>query len=167
MGGIDKDNSAAAVLNVLAECDLNPEIKITIVMGAKAPWIKEVSILANQLPWRTVLLTNVANMAEQMAEADLAIGAAGGTSWERCCLGLPALLLVIAENQIEATKALVNQKAAIYLGTLNFDDWPTELDLALTNLQNSNGLFKYSQSAARICDWKGSEKVVEKIIASR
>jgi len=38
-------------------------------------------------------------MAEVMAASDLAIGAAGSTSWERCCLGLPSIMVVLAKNQ--------------------------------------------------------------------
>ena len=38
-------------------------------------------------------------MAELMAAADLAIGAGGSTTWERCCLGLPALSICVADNQ--------------------------------------------------------------------
>ena len=38
-------------------------------------------------------------MAELMAEADLAIGAGGTATWERCCLGLPTISFCVAENQ--------------------------------------------------------------------
>ena len=167
MGGVDKDNATGKILNVLAQPGLASHINITIILGAKAPWINEVTNLVNQIPGQIELLTDVTNMAEQMAKADLAIGAAGGTSWERCCLGLPTLLLVIAENQIESTKALVNQNAAVFLGTLSKDDWSTELISALTLMQNPNQLSKFSQAAAIVCDGMGCKKVAEKIVASQ
>jgi spore coat polysaccharide biosynthesis predicted glycosyltransferase SpsG len=56
-------------------------------------------------------------MAELMATADLAIGAGGSASWERCCLGLPALLVVLAENQIDIVKGLGAIGACVYIST--------------------------------------------------
>ena len=58
------------------------------------------------MPWRTDVRVNVSDMASLMADTDLAIGAAGSTSWERCCLGLPVLMVVLAENQREAAASL-------------------------------------------------------------
>jgi len=46
-----------------------------------------------------VLHSGLPSLAPLMVHADLAIGAAGATSWERCCLGLPALVITLAENQ--------------------------------------------------------------------
>jgi UDP-2,4-diacetamido-2,4,6-trideoxy-beta-L-altropyranose hydrolase len=58
----------------------------------------------------------VENMAELMADADLAIGAGGTTSWERLILGLPAIVTIIAENQREVVEALARKKAILNLG---------------------------------------------------
>jgi spore coat polysaccharide biosynthesis predicted glycosyltransferase SpsG len=52
-------------------------------------------------------------MAQLMADSDLAIGAAGATSWERCCLGLPSIMLVVADNQLEVAKGLELAGAAL------------------------------------------------------
>ncbi|MCK4462656.1 MAG: UDP-2,4-diacetamido-2,4,6-trideoxy-beta-L-altropyranose hydrolase, partial [candidate division Zixibacteria bacterium] len=59
---------------------------------------------------------NVDNMAEMMARADLAIGGGGTTIWERCCLGLPSLVIVIAQNQAESTAFLDNKGIIHSLG---------------------------------------------------
>ncbi|MFP3733021.1 glycosyltransferase, partial [Bacillus sp. SIMBA_006] len=71
---------------------------------------------AAELPWPTEVVVSVSDMARRMAEADLAIGAAGSTSWERCCLGLPTLMLILAENQEGIARALDAAGAAICLG---------------------------------------------------
>ena len=55
-------------------------------------------------------------MAELMVQSDLAVGAAGTTSWERCCLGLPSLLVVLADNQRAIADALVRAEAAARIG---------------------------------------------------
>lgn len=52
-------------------------------------------------------------MAELMLSADLAIGAGGSASWERCCLGLPSILLAFAENQIKIVRDLTEYGACV------------------------------------------------------
>lgn len=99
LGGVDKDNLTTAVLSALEDCNLPPACRITVVMGGSAPGLSEVAAKAAGMGWKTEVLVNVDNMAELMAHADLAIGAAGTTSWERCCLGLPTILMVLADNQ--------------------------------------------------------------------
>jgi RimJ/RimL family protein N-acetyltransferase len=45
-----------------------------------------------------------ARMADLMAAADLAIGAGGVSTWERCCVGLPALVVAVAPNQVDVVE---------------------------------------------------------------
>lgn len=101
MGGVDKDNVTAEVLNALAEClpSLHDKIKVSVVMGHLAPHLEQVQQLSDTMPFDTEVLVGVENMAELMANSDLAIGASGSTSWERCCLGLPSIFIVLADNQ--------------------------------------------------------------------
>jgi UDP-2,4-diacetamido-2,4,6-trideoxy-beta-L-altropyranose hydrolase len=99
MGGVDKDNATGQVLQALRTCPLPAECRITVVMGATAPWLEEIRRQAQDMPWPTRVLVGVSDMAQLMADSDLAIGAAGATSWERCCLGLPTAMMVVAENQ--------------------------------------------------------------------
>ncbi|WP_222115807.1 hypothetical protein [Chromobacterium vaccinii] len=75
-----------------------------------------------QLRYKATVLVGVSNMAELIADHDLAIGAAGGSAWERCCLGLPCLLFIQAENQRQGTEALQAAGAAYILS--NYSDIP-------------------------------------------
>ena len=52
-----------------------------------------------------------------LALADLAIGACGSASWERCCVGLPAVVVAIADNQVSIGEGLDARGACVYLGT--------------------------------------------------
>ncbi|WP_271910678.1 UDP-2,4-diacetamido-2,4,6-trideoxy-beta-L-altropyranose hydrolase [Vreelandella alkaliphila] len=123
LGGVDKDNVTGQVLEALNDCSLPEKCEITVIMGATAPWLDDVKIKANALSWPTEVVVNVNNMAQRMAEADLAIGAAGSTSWERCCMGLPTLMLVLAENQRDIAHALHKAGAAVCLGNANSSSW--------------------------------------------
>jgi len=106
LGGVDLDNYTGKVLKQLAECKLGENTKINVVMGVYAPHLKEVQEQAVRMPFRTELKIGVNNMAELMANADLAIGATGSTTWERCCLGLPTIQFSISENQRQIAETL-------------------------------------------------------------
>ena len=116
LGGVDKDNVTGQVLDALSACDLPEDLQISVVMGASAPWRESVTAQAGAMPWPTEVVANVSDMARRMAEADLAIGAAGSTSWERCCLGLPTLMVVLADNQKEVASYLDELGAAKLIG---------------------------------------------------
>jgi len=101
-GGSDPDNLTEVAIEAIKA--LNKENIITdIVVGAanaKKAYLKEHYA---ELPNFNVHC-QINNMAELMANADLAIGAGGSTTWERCCLGLPSIVIPIADNQIQITK---------------------------------------------------------------
>ncbi|WP_312255271.1 UDP-2,4-diacetamido-2,4,6-trideoxy-beta-L-altropyranose hydrolase [Stutzerimonas nitrititolerans] len=106
MGGVDKDNATGLVLDALRDSPLPAECRITVVMGGTAPWLATVREQAKDMPWLTTVRVGVSDMARLMADSDLAIGAAGATSWERCCLGLPAIMLILASNQRMVARGL-------------------------------------------------------------
>lgn len=112
MGGVDQDNATGRVLDALHGCLLPADCSITVVMGTAAPWLSEVTRQAQSMPWPTQVMVGVSDMAKVMADSDLAIGAAGATSWERCCLGLPTIMLVLAENQRKVAEGLERAGAA-------------------------------------------------------
>ncbi|WP_284893678.1 UDP-2,4-diacetamido-2,4,6-trideoxy-beta-L-altropyranose hydrolase [Cobetia amphilecti] len=157
LGGVDKDNATCRVLDALNDCDMPHDLEITVVMGATAPWLREVKARARELPWFTEVVVNVSDMARRMAEADLAIGAAGSTSWERCCLGLPTLMLVLAENQKNVAMMLDSLGAAKLLGE------PKEISETLPCVLGVIGvgeLVKFCQISASIVPGDGTNKLV-------
>lgn len=99
LGGADPDNITGLVLAALSRSGLSPDTSLDIVMGPSSPWLEAVREQARQLRFRSTVTAGATDMAERMTQADLAIGAAGATTWERCCLGLPSLVVAIAENQ--------------------------------------------------------------------
>ena len=112
MGGVDRDNVTGQTLTTLETCEFLTDVKITVVMGQLSPWLSQVESQASELRHLTEVLSGVNNIAELMAKSDLAIGAAGGTSWERCCLGLPSILIVLAQNQLSLARTLAGLGAA-------------------------------------------------------
>lgn len=164
MGGVDKDNATGQVLEALASCALPRDCRIGVVMGGNAPWLGQVKAQAAAMPWPTEVDVNVSDMAERMTQADLAIGAAGSTSWERCCLGLPTLMVILAENQ----RIIANTLQAMGAAKLIEDSETLELALpnALRTLLVPVALTKMNQAAAEITDGQGLARVCRAIQAA-
>lgn len=160
MGGVDKDNATGSILQALAGSGLPHDCRITVVMGATAPWLQEVTTLAATLPWPVEVRVNVSDMARLMADADLAIGAAGSTSWERCCLGLPTIMLVLADNQ----QYVADQVAAA--GAALVADGRAGLDItllaALEQLLSLPAANMVTRAAALV-DGLGAQRVAAKL----
>ena len=162
MGGGDKDNVTSRVLQGLRSCDPNLDFEIKVVLGALALNIESVKRVASSLPWSVSILVNVTNMAELMMESDLAIGAAGGTSWERCCLGLPAITLVLAENQRLISEGLSGKGAAF---TCDLNNLELNLGSLINRFFTDPDLLKtMSRKAAGITKGDGVNRVADEIM---
>lgn len=163
MGGIDQADATGQVLEVLKVCALPEDTRITVVMGSHAPWLERVQLLAAQMPQPTEMKVNVQNMAQLMADSDLAIGAAGSTSWERCCLGLPALIVVLAANQRKGATALEQSGSAKVLDGL--DAISRTLRSTLSLLATTNELRQMSCASCSITDGHGASRVMLALVA--
>lgn len=159
LGGVDRTNVTGQILEELAKSTLPATTELDIIMGSAAPYLYEVQQQLTYLPFSATVNVGVNDMAHRMYLADLSIGAAGGTSWERCCLGLPAVLVVLAENQVAGGMALEASGAASVIGdTAQIE---TTLLSLLGSLSDSNRLKKMSNAAANITDGRGIFEVVK------
>jgi UDP-2,4-diacetamido-2,4,6-trideoxy-beta-L-altropyranose hydrolase len=112
LGGVDADNLTGQVLDVLIK--LNLGVQVNVVIGQQHPQKEKIQQLCLQNRYNCHVQTN--QMARLMAEADLAIGAGGSSHWERCCLGLPAIAVATAANQIPITNELSKLGGCLSLG---------------------------------------------------
>jgi len=113
-GGGDYGNSICRFLPALEQLS---GLSIDIVESKNTSTRDELHAWCNMNPHVRLHDTTV-NFSELLAEADVAIGAGGATTWERCCLGLPAIVAGIAENQHEVAKAVAEYGAHLYLGPI-------------------------------------------------
>lgn len=162
MGGVDKGNATGLVLSVLQDCSLPADCEITVVMGLHAPWLSDVQEFAKTMKRQTKVLINVENMAKLMTGSDLAIGAAGSTSWERCTLGLPSIVLVLAENQAAIANALQASGAAqiIHLRYLS-----KELKEFFSDPSLLQKLANLSSASYNLTDGLGTEMVKQALLS--
>lgn len=101
------------------------------------------------------------HLAGLIARADLAIGSAGSTTWERLCLGLPSILFTLDENQRSPSEFAFEEGAAVLCPS---NTSPDELGRIIRKLANSDTLHQMSTKAARLCDGLGGKRVVEAMI---
>jgi len=145
------------------------EAAVDVVAGSAAPSRAAVERLAERDP-RVTLHIDAADMAGLMTRADLAVGAGGSTAWERCTLGLPTLLLVLADNQQPAARALADLGAAEMVDA-RAPDFEAAIDRAFTGLMRApERRARLSRASAALCDGLGAGRVAEaflRLIAER
>lgn len=159
LGGVDRDNATGQVLEALRDCPLPTDCRVTVVMGANAPWIDQVREQALLMNRPTHVRIGAQDMAQVMADSDLAIGAAGSTSWERCCLGLPTIMAVLAENQVLIAKSLSEAGAALVIEKRD----ASQLQIALDRM-DSETLWSMSQKSASVTDGLGAARVSSQLL---
>jgi UDP-2,4-diacetamido-2,4,6-trideoxy-beta-L-altropyranose hydrolase len=102
-GGSDPSNETAKAVEALQMLGRD-DIDVDVIVGISNPHREEIEHMCAKIP-HFHFHYQISNMADFMVRADLALGAGGSTTWERCCLGLPTIAVIIAENQAEMTEA--------------------------------------------------------------
>lgn len=111
MGGTDPTNETMKVLKALTNFNFK---KVHVVCGDGNEKKEEIKFICEKRGYMYHQQINY--MAKLMSEVDFLVGAGGGTTWERCYLGLPSSSTIVADNQKEGTEYLEQLKAIINLG---------------------------------------------------
>lgn len=167
MGLTDLDGITARVVE-----RIRPRLRdegIDIVLGAAAPSLPGLAKIARR-DGRLMLHVDTPHMARLTAEADVGVGAPGSSTWERCVLGLPSILVILADNQRPAARALADRGAALVVDAADrhFD---VEFDRALGKLlRDAEARRELAGRSAQLCDGLGAGRTAEaflKLIAAR
>jgi UDP-2,4-diacetamido-2,4,6-trideoxy-beta-L-altropyranose hydrolase len=161
-GGSDPDNLTAIALKALSRPDLS-HLSVCVLVGSANPHQGEVRALVQQHP-DAVLYSQVDNVAELMAKADIAIGAGGTTTLERMAVGLPSIVITIAENQVAFTRELDRDGYLNWLGNADQEDENTIHDALLEALNDPNQLRDYSEKGKKLVDGMGAKIVTDWLI---
>ena len=160
LGGVDPDNYTGIVIEALSQI-ANLEAQVDIVIGAEHPYREQIKTSCAEHYFNCYIQTN--KMAELMIAADLAIGAGGSASWERCCLGLPTLIVAFAYNQIKIAKDLGLFGGCYYLETSK-KMISNDLEKTIIYLLNSQERIKViSEKAYSLVDGFGVNRVLKVI----
>lgn len=161
-GGADAGGETLKALSALAALDRS-DLVVDVIIGQTNPHRRDIASACRSLP-NTTLHCQVEDMATRMAEADLFLGAGGTSSLERCCVGLPAVVLATAENQISQSQALACAGAQIFVGPA-MHVTPDSLSGLLDHILRLPELVSHiSEQARALVDGRGSGRVADHIL---
>ena len=163
MGGVDLVDATSVVLSALQDATLGDDIEIKVILGSSAPALNKVLTLARNISCSTLVAVDVTDMSKAMAEADLAISAGGGTTWERCCLGLPSIIVETAKNQAGIASEMAAQGAALDPGPLDSKNFSKTLVEMVIKINDPKKLDAMSANASTICDGEGANRVLRRL----
>jgi UDP-2,4-diacetamido-2,4,6-trideoxy-beta-L-altropyranose hydrolase len=137
-----------------------PDCKIDLILGSENHSLPSAQELAERWPAIAVHV-DPRPIANLLVEADVAIGAAGSSTWERCCLALPTVMVVLADNQRQIAANVASAGAAVITESRD----PAEI-AALAGELLADALRRQSmaQAAAAICDGLGATRVADVIM---
>lgn len=133
----------------------NTSHAVTVVVGQSTKYIAEITKICCEFNWK--LFNKVESMAALINEADLGVGAAGASSWERCALGVPAIVTVLAENQKDIAESLECNGVALNLGWYSkvlVEDYVNALEKL-----DSRAIQSMSKRALGLIDAEGAQRV--------
>ena len=132
-----------------------PGLTVDVVMGRASASVPVVQDWIAAHP-SVRLMLDAADMAAQMSRADICVGAGGMSSWERCSLGLPAVIVEVADNQHDAIAGLVQSRAAFGLSLTEARTGQLGPRIAQAIAQAPD----MSARAADLCDGQGTARVL-------
>lgn len=159
-GGVDAADYTILTVNALA--GINGQWAVDIVIGKMHPNAEKIQQASQNFGFNCYVQTS--RLAELMSEADLAIGAGGSAIWERCCLGLPAIVFCTAENQRPQIADAV-KLGVLYTLKIDVSNFADEFrNLFERLIENPSSLKSTSESGMHHVNGLGARKVVSQLI---
>ena len=155
MGGGDPKNATLAVMRALRQIN-DRNLRVTVVVGGLNPHLAALESDAGEM----TVMKDVTDMPSLMARADLAIAAAGTTSYELAYMGVPMLLAVLADNQRPVAEDMVKRNAAALLGdpsAMSVEECSGAIAALLHSPQKR---LLFSENGRALVDGKGAERNV-------
>ena len=159
-GGSDNENHTLHALTSLKK--LNSDVNVNVVTGTANRGKKIIKNFCKK-NFNYNYFEQVENMAKLMQVADLCIGSSGTTTWERCCVGLPAIAIVASNDQKDIASAVSKNKCIINLGKIKKSDNVNYVRL-MKNLKN-NELQNMSRNCMKLVDGKGAARISKYIFS--
>ena len=155
-GGSDSANLTSVVLAALKKLYL-PDILVDVVVGQQNTHRAEIQATCQASDFTCYVQPE--NLAELMTAADLAVGAGGSTSWERCCVGLPCLTFVVADNQ-EKLVADAGEAGFLYAPDIDPTDHDALARHILICIENPILLRGMSTRGMKLVDANGCQRII-------
>ncbi len=157
-GGSDPRNLTKTVLDALSG-DEFLNLAIDVVIGAQNQNFKPGS--TKRYGSNIQFHESSDDFAKMMSKSDLAIGAGGTTTWERMCLGVPSIIVSIAENQVPTCEKLGREGFVRYLGPQSEVTNESVAGAVREFLKTPSALGAVSFKSQIVVDGKGCKRVAE------
>lgn len=168
-GGSDSFNLAGQLLMEAMKYDALKEKEYHVVSGSLNPHIGELQALA-QKHENIHIHCNVTNMAELMAESEVALSAGGSTLYELCAVGVPVIAFSFAENQERLVQTFVKRGIAQYGGNYRTDG-NKMIQNTIAGLEKLCGdealKTEYRRKALQLVDGRGAERIAEALLSEQ
>ena len=165
-GGTGPTGGAAlgidAVTNLNLLIDLNLDLHVNVVIGQQHQQKKNIEQLCVQHNFICHIQTD--QMASLMGSADLAIGAGGASNWERCCMGLPTIVVSTAANQISISSELSKFGGCVYVGSAGSNTLEKIQKALLSFINSPKDIENCSRIGLDLVDGDGASRVCKKLI---
>lgn len=157
-GGADSPDLTGKTVEALSDSEFS-DVEVDVVVGASYLYLDNLNSLA-ELRGHTQIHKPRLHLADLMARADIAVGAGGVTNWERMCIGLPSLVVTMADNQIPISKILHE------LGVIGLIGQSVSMDIesirTALQIENRTGRIRSKRNVAlELCDGLGTKRVVD------
>lgn len=158
-GGTDPQNLSLLALKAINKIN-DMKLQINIVTGSSNPHLAELvgHVKSNR---NTTLHIDTREVAKLMTDADLCIGAGGSSSWERLCLGLPSLIVTLADNQIETTLDQESEGLIKYIG--HYDDISQD-SITQALILHINSPYNINKNLMTFVDGLGASRISQEIL---
>jgi len=163
-GGTDPTNETCKALAALAAIGMNrPEIDVAV--GNAYPHDDAVQAALRHLPGAR-LHRGLPHLAFLMQACDLAMGAGGTSTWERLCLGLPAIVSTTAANQVRSVAALATDGYFLYLGPAEQVTSEAMKQSLMTKIADPDALRRESARGRTLVDGAGAVRVADAMLGA-
>jgi UDP-2,4-diacetamido-2,4,6-trideoxy-beta-L-altropyranose hydrolase len=165
MGGSDPDNFTRQAVDGLRAIK-DESLRIRVLAGGNNPHLASLEELRTNVGNSIQLVRDATDMPEQMSWADLAVAGAGSACLEMCLMGLPALLVDLAENQTPIANEFARRGTAYHLGSSKTVE-PDLVEAETRRLRASAAKRgAMSQRGRELVDGTGAERVVRELLIS-
>lgn len=158
MGGIDNSNITLSVLKSLAKSEFIKQGRVSVIMSPNSPYYQDVIDFCKTQTETFNVYDFIEDMPSFLAQHQLAIGAAGSSAWERACLGIPSIIIPLADNQKYVCSSLMSHNAVIKIEVCEVNEL---LNNGIQTLLDN--LSKYVSTNYKLCDGLGGNRVAFQI----
>jgi UDP-2,4-diacetamido-2,4,6-trideoxy-beta-L-altropyranose hydrolase len=158
-GGADQKNVTERVVAAFLGLE-RKDVIMDVVVSSQSPYHASIQDLIGTSD-NIFLHSTIPSLAQLMVQADFSIGASGATSWERCCLGVPAHVVTLAENQKPIAEELDRRGFINWLGDQENVSVESLKGALLDALSTNVRLYDWSAQCRSLVDGKGTERVAD------